>query len=179
MSTNPLGQLNQSSLRALQAASGRLAGQGHVVVAEVQAAHHLADQRHVVGGRDLVPLDHAVDGRVALAPVQRPQGQRHLGVRLGAAQVVADVFVPGGDVIGLAPVIGVFQVAQQRPVARPVAAAAGAAAAGAAARREIIALFPELADRDFVPSPARVLVPGSMGRKLVARHVRNGKLLVN
>ncbi|WP_244961232.1 Hint domain-containing protein [Paracoccus sanguinis] len=50
---------------------------------------------------------------------------------------------------------------------------------GAAARREIFALFPELADRDHVPSPARVLVPGWMGRRLAARHVRNGKLLVN
>ena len=35
MSTNPLGQLNQSSLRALQAASGRLAGQGPASLSEL------------------------------------------------------------------------------------------------------------------------------------------------
>ncbi len=49
---------------------------------------------------------------------------------------------------------------------------------GRAARTEILALFPELADQDFVPELARPLPSGRLGRKLAARHVQNGHPLV-
>ncbi|MFB2531728.1 Hint domain-containing protein [Paracoccus sp. p3-h83] len=49
---------------------------------------------------------------------------------------------------------------------------------GAAARDEILAIFPELADRDYQAIPARTLASGRMGRKLAVRHIQNGKALV-
>lgn len=49
-----------------------------------------------------------------------------------------------------------------------------------AERREIMALFPELAARgDHAPEPARRLVSGREGRKLAERHGRNRKPLVD
>ena len=48
-----------------------------------------------------------------------------------------------------------------------------------AARREIIELFPELAQDDCPPPiPARPLLPGRIGRKITARHGMNSKPLV-
>ena len=48
-----------------------------------------------------------------------------------------------------------------------------------AARREIIELFPELAQDDCPPpTPARPLLPGRIGRKIAARHGMNSKPLV-
>ena len=48
-----------------------------------------------------------------------------------------------------------------------------------AARREIIELFPELAQNDCPPpTPARPLLPGRIGRKIAARHEMNSKPLV-
>lgn len=47
-----------------------------------------------------------------------------------------------------------------------------------AAREEILTLFPELAQRDYTPSAARVLVSGRQARKLALRHVQNHKALV-
>lgn len=48
-----------------------------------------------------------------------------------------------------------------------------------AARREIIELFPELAQTDCPPpTPARPLLPGRIGRKIAARHGMNSKPLV-
>jgi Ca2+-binding RTX toxin-like protein len=44
---------------------------------------------------------------------------------------------------------------------------------GPAAQAELSALFPELADPDFVPVAARVISSGRMGRKLVVRHAQN------
>lgn len=49
---------------------------------------------------------------------------------------------------------------------------------GAEARREIFAIFPELAEHDFVPTAARQLVSGRMGRKLAWRHLQNRKALI-
>lgn len=49
---------------------------------------------------------------------------------------------------------------------------------GEAARREILTLFPQLADPDFQPKRARRLLSGREGRKLAERHGRNGKQLV-
>ncbi|AGT11358.1 Hint domain-containing protein [Paracoccus aminophilus] len=46
------------------------------------------------------------------------------------------------------------------------------------ARAEIFALFPELKDRDYSPSTARVLISGRQARKLVVRHIQNSKPLV-
>ncbi|MFB2593275.1 Hint domain-containing protein [Paracoccus sp. p4-l81] len=51
-------------------------------------------------------------------------------------------------------------------------------AVGAAARAEILAIFPELARRDYQPVGARILASGRMGRKLAVRHAQNGKPLV-
>ncbi|MBK4215071.1 Hint domain-containing protein [Paracoccus caeni] len=48
---------------------------------------------------------------------------------------------------------------------------------GMAARDEIFALFPELRRDGWQPASARPLVPGSQGRTLAARHLRNGKSL--
>lgn len=50
-------------------------------------------------------------------------------------------------------------------------------AIGSVAAAEIMALFPELLEEDFVPVSARHLVPGRLARKLVARHIENGKPL--
>lgn len=45
-----------------------------------------------------------------------------------------------------------------------------------AARREILSLFPELANDEVVrPAPARQLIEGRRGRKLAERHSSNGK----
>lgn len=49
---------------------------------------------------------------------------------------------------------------------------------GAAAREEIFALFPELRDLNYEPTPARTLVSGRMGRRLAVRHLHNQKALV-
>ena len=52
-------------------------------------------------------------------------------------------------------------------------------AVGEAARREILTLFPQLADPDFRPRVARRLLSGREGRKLAQRHGKNGKQLVS
>ncbi|WP_240643672.1 Hint domain-containing protein [Paracoccus siganidrum] len=49
---------------------------------------------------------------------------------------------------------------------------------GEAARREIFALFPELASPEFRPRGARRLLSGREGRKLAERHARNAHDLV-
>lgn len=46
------------------------------------------------------------------------------------------------------------------------------------AKAEIFELFPELMDRSYKPSAARVLLSGRQARKLVVRHIQNGKPLV-
>lgn len=46
------------------------------------------------------------------------------------------------------------------------------------ARREIFALFPELAQEGYVPASARKLLNGREGRKLAERHARNARCLV-
>lgn len=51
-------------------------------------------------------------------------------------------------------------------------------AVGPAARREIFALFPQLAEPGFRADGARRLLTGREGRKLAARHTRNGRQLV-
>lgn len=48
---------------------------------------------------------------------------------------------------------------------------------GSAASSEIFELFPELKHREQPPEPARLLVRGSMARKLAQRHVANKKPL--
>lgn len=48
---------------------------------------------------------------------------------------------------------------------------------GPAGRREVMALFPELADAGKPPEPARRLLTGREGRKLAERHGRNRKPL--
>lgn len=50
---------------------------------------------------------------------------------------------------------------------------------GAKARAEILALFPELRHRQATPTPARHLVTGRRARKLVYRHRRNDKPLLD
>lgn len=50
---------------------------------------------------------------------------------------------------------------------------------GPAALEEIFALFPELKDLDYFPTPARQLATGRMGRKLAVRHQQNHKALVS
>lgn len=49
---------------------------------------------------------------------------------------------------------------------------------GPAARAEILAIFPELRQPDHQPRGARLLVPGSRGLRLVARHAKNRHALV-
>lgn len=46
-------------------------------------------------------------------------------------------------------------------------------------RAEIMAIFPELADRDYRAVPARTLASGRMARKLAVRHRQNARALVN
>lgn len=48
---------------------------------------------------------------------------------------------------------------------------------GPAARAEILALFPELADRETSPQPARAIISGRPARKLAARNQRNDQPL--
>lgn len=43
---------------------------------------------------------------------------------------------------------------------------------------EIFTMFPELRNRDYSPTPARLLVTGRIGRQLASRHAANGKSLV-
>lgn len=50
---------------------------------------------------------------------------------------------------------------------------------GPAARAEIFDLFPELQERDYTPSSARLLANGRLGRKLAQRHAQNNKMLVS
>lgn len=50
-------------------------------------------------------------------------------------------------------------------------------ALGESARTEILTLFPELEGPDGVPEGARVLLNGRQGRKLAARHLKNGRPL--
>lgn len=45
--------------------------------------------------------------------------------------------------------------------------------------RDIFTIFPHLEDTDREPAPARPLVPGRKARKLVERHLNNGKPLVS
>lgn len=47
-----------------------------------------------------------------------------------------------------------------------------------AAKREIFALFPELQHRDYRANAARRVLSGREGRKLVERHIKNGKPLI-
>jgi hypothetical protein len=47
------------------------------------------------------------------------------------------------------------------------------------AREEILTLFPELADRDYSPEPAEFLPAGNKQKELVARHLKNAKLLLS
>lgn len=49
---------------------------------------------------------------------------------------------------------------------------------GPEALAEIFELFPELRERDYAPTGARVLASGRMGRRLVHRHAQNNKVLV-
>lgn len=48
-----------------------------------------------------------------------------------------------------------------------------------AAREEILAILPELAAGDHQPQPARALLPGRAARRMVARHLRNGRVLLS
>ncbi|WP_052700904.1 Hint domain-containing protein [Loktanella sp. S4079] len=48
----------------------------------------------------------------------------------------------------------------------------------AGAREEILVLFPELAERDYETAPALPLIEGPARRNLIARHVKNGKPLL-
>ena len=48
-------------------------------------------------------------------------------------------------------------------------------ALGSEAREEIITLFPEVAQLDYTPVPARVIPSGPLQKKLIARHVKNNK----
>lgn len=47
------------------------------------------------------------------------------------------------------------------------------------ARDEVLALFPELADRDYTPEFATFAPDGKRQKKLVARHLKNGKPLLS
>lgn len=51
-------------------------------------------------------------------------------------------------------------------------------AMGSQARREVMQLFPQLADPDFKPHAARRLLNGREGRQLAKRHNKNGKRLI-
>lgn len=46
------------------------------------------------------------------------------------------------------------------------------------AREEILTLFPEFADEDWVPEPAHPVPPDRRQKRLVTRHARNGKPLL-
>lgn len=48
----------------------------------------------------------------------------------------------------------------------------------AEARDEILTLFPEFSERDYQSNPARLIMPGKKGQKLVVRHNRNRKALI-
>lgn len=50
---------------------------------------------------------------------------------------------------------------------------------GAAARKEIFAIFPNLIDLNYAPSPARLLINGRRGRTMAIRHKKNARPLVS
>lgn len=50
---------------------------------------------------------------------------------------------------------------------------------GAESRKEILSLFPELAEEDFETQPARPLTSGRQGRRLAYRHARNQQDMVH
>ena len=52
-------------------------------------------------------------------------------------------------------------------------------AVSAQVRKEILTLFPELADKDYTPEPAELLPSGKKQKELVARHLKNAKVLLN
>lgn len=52
-------------------------------------------------------------------------------------------------------------------------------AVGKAAREEILALFPQFADADFRPEPARIIGSGRQSRKLALRHATKGHALIS
>ncbi|MEO0371686.1 MAG: Hint domain-containing protein [Pseudomonadota bacterium] len=47
------------------------------------------------------------------------------------------------------------------------------------AREEILTIFPEAAEMDYAPDPARFIPPNAKQKQLVARHLKNGKPLLH
>jgi len=50
-------------------------------------------------------------------------------------------------------------------------------AVGPEAREEILTIFPEVAELDYTPEPARLIPSGKLQRKLIERHIKNKKSL--
>ena len=48
-----------------------------------------------------------------------------------------------------------------------------------AARAEILSLFPEVANLDYAPEPARFMPSGKLQRNLIARHLKNKRAIVH
>lgn len=46
------------------------------------------------------------------------------------------------------------------------------------AREEILTIFPEIAELNYVPKPARFIPPGKLQKQLIARHAKNNKPLL-
>ncbi len=46
------------------------------------------------------------------------------------------------------------------------------------AREEILTIFPDVAEMDYVPEPARLIPSGKRQKRLIARHVKNNKPLL-
>lgn len=47
------------------------------------------------------------------------------------------------------------------------------------AREEILTIFPEVADLDYAPTPARFIPPGKQQKQLIARHLKNNQPLLS
>src|SRR5882724_6554650 len=67
-----------------------------------------------------LPLDQPADDRRLGAAMQGADAIADLGVGLGHALIVPDIFYPGGTFVAFDPQLGATQIAQQRPLARAV-----------------------------------------------------------
>ena len=70
--------------------------------------------------QDCLPLDHAMDPDFA-APMQCADPVANRRIRLRSPLVVADIFDPGGRVLGFGPDFRFLEIAHQRPLPRAVA----------------------------------------------------------
>src|SRR5690606_24233143 len=66
-------------------------------------------------------FNHAMDARIAWTLVELKQPSCHLGICLGPALIMSDIFHPCRNMIALGPDFGVFQVPEEHPLPGAIA----------------------------------------------------------